>query len=89
MLPYGITGIYPNMGPIGQSTNIMVTGKGFDNDLRENGRCKFGTEDHYIIVEANVLEIVHLPRVPKLLERILEVDILDGASIHYLRDCRT
>ena len=41
------------------------------------------------IVEANVLEIVHLPRVPKLLERILEVDILDGASIHYLRDCRT
>lgn len=38
----------------------MITGKGFDNDLRENGRCKFGTEDHYIIVEANVLDNEHL-----------------------------
>lgn len=60
MLPYGIQAMYPNMGPIGQSTNILVTGKGFDNDLRENGRCKFGTEDHYIIVEANVLDNEHL-----------------------------
>jgi hypothetical protein len=60
MLPYGITAIYPDMGPLGQSTNILVTGKGFDNDLRENGRCKFGTEDHYIIVEANVLDNEHL-----------------------------
>jgi hypothetical protein len=38
----------------------LVTGKGFDNDLRENGRCKFGTEDHYLIVEANVLDNEHL-----------------------------
>jgi len=60
MLPYGISAIYPNMGPVGASTNILVTGKGFDNDLRENGRCKFGTEDHYIIVEANVLDNEHL-----------------------------
>lgn len=60
MLPYGVNAMYPNMGPIGQSTNILVTGKGFDNDLRENGRCKFGTEDHYIIVEANVLDNEHL-----------------------------
>lgn len=60
MLPYGINAIYPNMGPVASSTNILVTGKGFDNDLRENGRCKFGTEDHYIIVEANVLDNEHL-----------------------------
>jgi len=60
MLPYGIEAMYPNMGPIGQSTNILIVGKGFDNDLRENGRCKFGTEENYIVVEANVLDNEHL-----------------------------
>jgi len=60
MSPYGITAMYPNMGPIGQSTNILVMGKGFDNDLRELGRCKFGTEEHYLIIEANVLDNDHL-----------------------------
>jgi len=48
------------MGPIGQSTNVLVVGKGFDNDLRENGRCKFGTEENYIVVEANILDNEHL-----------------------------
>jgi hypothetical protein len=60
MLPYGIEAMYPNMGPIGQSTNVLIVGKGFDNDLRENGRCKFGTEENYIVVEANVLDNEHL-----------------------------
>lgn len=60
MVPYGITGIYPTMGPIGHSTQIMVTGKGFENDLKENGRCRFGTDGHYVIVDASVLDNEHL-----------------------------
>ena len=60
MVPYGITGMYPTMGPLGHSTQIMVTGKGFENDLKENGRCRFGTDGHYIIVEATVLDNEHL-----------------------------
>lgn len=60
LTPYGVTALYPSMGPIGQGTNIMVTGKGFNNDLRENGRCNFGTYEHHVIVEANVLDNEHL-----------------------------
>jgi hypothetical protein len=60
MHPYGITSLYPDMGPIGQNTNILVTGKGFNNELRENARCKFGTEENYLIVEAQVLDNEHL-----------------------------
>ena len=41
---YGITGIYPNAAPWSQNTNIMVTGKGFLNDMSDMGRCKFGAE---------------------------------------------
>lgn len=51
-MPYGIHAIYPNSGPIGEDTNILVTGKGFDNDLQDQARCKFGTEENYAIVEA-------------------------------------
>lgn len=60
MHPYGITGMYPDMGPIGQNTNILVTGKGFNNELRENARCKFGTDENYLIVEGQVLDDEHL-----------------------------
>ena len=52
MHPYGIFNLYPSAGPINQNTNIMVTGKGFENELKENARCKFGTDENYVIVSA-------------------------------------
>lgn len=58
--PYGITGIYPNAAPWTQSTNIMVTGKGFNNDMSDQGRCKFGTEGNYVIVDGQVLDNEHM-----------------------------
>ena len=51
MHPYGIYSLHPAAGPVGQNTNILVTGKGFNNDLRDNARCKFGTDDNYAVVE--------------------------------------
>lgn len=54
--PYGIFGLYPSSGPISENTNILVTGKGFDNEFKENARCKFGTDDNYAVVEAQVLD---------------------------------
>ena len=60
MLSYDTDAIYQNKGPVGQCTNILVKGKGFDNNLKENDRCKFGTENRYIIVEANILNNEHL-----------------------------
>lgn len=60
MEPYGIYDIFPNSGPIGESTNILVTGKGFENALRDQARCKFGTDANYAIVEAQVLDNEHL-----------------------------
>lgn len=50
--PYGIISIYPTSGPVNDNTNINVVGKGFNNDLQEFARCRFGTEDNYQIVEA-------------------------------------
>jgi hypothetical protein len=58
--PYGIDALYPSSGPISENTNILVTGKGFENELKENARCKFGTDDNYVIVEAQVLDNEHL-----------------------------
>ena len=40
--------------------NIRVVGKGFNNYLKEFARCKFGTYDNYIIVDAQVLDNEHL-----------------------------
>jgi hypothetical protein len=57
---YGITGIYPNAAPWTQNTNIMVTGKGFLNDMSDMGRCKFGAEGSYVIVDGMVLDNEHM-----------------------------
>lgn len=58
--PYGIDALYPSSGPISENTNILVTGKGFENELKDQARCKFGTDDNYVIVEAQVLDNEHL-----------------------------
>jgi hypothetical protein len=60
MKPYGLFELYPNSGPVGDSTNILVVGKGFENELKENARCRFGTDDNYAIVEAQVLDNEHM-----------------------------
>jgi hypothetical protein len=49
--PYGILNMYPSSGPVNDNTNIIVVGKGFNNDMIEKARCKFGTDDNYQIVE--------------------------------------
>lgn len=54
--PYGIYGLYPSSGPVSDSTNILVTGKGFENEMKEFARCKFGTDENYAVVEAQVLD---------------------------------
>jgi hypothetical protein len=51
-MPYGIIDMYPTSGPVGENTNIIVVGKGFNNEMQDNARCKFGTDDNYEIVEA-------------------------------------
>ena len=58
--PYGIVDMYPTSGPVGENTNVIVVGKGFNNDLQESARCKFGTDDNYQIVEAQVLDDEHM-----------------------------
>lgn len=57
---YGIDGMYPNMAPVQKSTNIYVTGKGFNNDMSDKARCRFGKEGHYTVVEGQVLDNEHM-----------------------------
>lgn len=54
--PYGIYNLYPSSGPISENTNILVSGKGFKNPEKDMARCKFGTDENYVIVEAQVLD---------------------------------
>jgi len=32
-VPYGVTGVFPNAGPYAGNTDVMITGKGFTDDL--------------------------------------------------------
>lgn len=50
--PYGIENIYPTSGPNRDNTIINVVGKGFQNEMSDQARCKFGTDGNYQIVEA-------------------------------------
>lgn len=54
-VPYGVTGIYPNAGPYTGNTDILITGKGFTDDLEEKAKCRFGVASDYAIVEAEIL----------------------------------
>lgn len=47
----------PSSGPYDGFTDVMVTGKGFNgNDYIDSGRCRFGVETNYAIVQAQVLD---------------------------------
>lgn len=54
-VPYGISGIYPNSGPITGSTDILITGKGFNEEYQEKAKCRFGIPSDYAIVDAEIL----------------------------------
>jgi len=41
-VPYGITDIMPNSGPISGNTDVIIVGKGFNEDLQEKALCRFG-----------------------------------------------
>lgn len=60
MQPYGIEGVYPNASPWSKSTNIYVTGRGFNNELSGNARCRFGEDGSYTIVDGTVLDNEHM-----------------------------
>lgn len=54
-VPYDITGVYPNGGPYVGNTDVLITGKGFTEDLQEKARCRFGVGADFAIVEAEIL----------------------------------
>ena len=58
--PYGIRQITPSSGPYDGYTDVMVHGKGFSDEIAENGRCKFGTDGNYALVQAEVLDYSRL-----------------------------
>ena len=53
--PYGISGIFPNSGPYTGSTDVLVVGKGFNEEFASKARCRFGIPSNYAIVEAEIL----------------------------------
>jgi len=53
-LPYGVETIYPNSGPTTGVTDVIIQGKGFE-DEQGQARCRFGVPANYAIVEAQVM----------------------------------
>jgi len=58
--PYGILKVAPSSGPYDGYTDIMISGKGFGDDLAPRARCRFGTEANYATVDAQVLDYTKL-----------------------------
>lgn len=54
-MPFGITDFTARSGPYDGFTDIFISGGGFQSELAEQARCRFGVEGDYAIVEANVL----------------------------------
>lgn len=55
-MPYGITDMQPRSGPYDGFTDIFITGAGYTSEIAENAKCRFGVDQDYAIVEAQVLD---------------------------------
>jgi hypothetical protein len=54
--PYGIMQVLPSSGPYDGFTDLTISGRGFNEEYAEKGRCRFGVESNYAIVDAEVLD---------------------------------
>lgn len=70
--PYGVLSISPGSVPVGASSTVVVTGKGFVAEEGVTARCRFGTPASYATTEAEILSYGrlacrapdHLPSTP-------------------------
>jgi hypothetical protein len=51
-VPYGIISVTPNSVPYTGNTDIYISGKGFNEELKEFAQCRFGIPSDYKIVDA-------------------------------------
>lgn len=59
-VPYGVTGVFPSSGPYDGFTDILITGKGFSEEIAPRARCRFGVDANYAIVDAEVVDYTKL-----------------------------
>ena len=57
-VPYSVSQIFPQSGPSTGGTDVIITGRGFQEG--ENPRCRFGTPANYVIVEADILSYTRM-----------------------------
>lgn len=55
-MPYGVTDIQPRSGPYSGFTDIFITGCGYTSDIAEFAKCRFGVDEDYAIVDAQVMD---------------------------------
>lgn len=59
----------PSSGPYDGYTDVLITGKGFTDEIAGNARCKFGVDKDHAIIEADVLDYNRLTcRSPQLFQ---------------------
>jgi hypothetical protein len=58
--PYGVISLSPSSVPIGATSTVVVSGKGFVAEEGVTARCRFGTPGSYSISEAEILSYSRL-----------------------------
>jgi len=59
-VPYGIQSIFPESGILEGFTDVFVTGKGFNKNIAQYAKCRFGVDGKSHIVDAQVLDYTKL-----------------------------
>jgi hypothetical protein len=59
-MPFGILDITPRSGPYDGFTDIFITGAGFQPELAEEAKCRFGVDEDHAIVDATVLDFYQM-----------------------------
>jgi hypothetical protein len=55
-MPYGVIDIQPRSGPYDGFTDIFITGAGFTPEIAEFAKCRFGVDQDFAVVDAEVLD---------------------------------
>ena len=81
-VPYGIQSFFPEAGVMTGYTDVFITGKGFKLEHEVHAKCRFGTDENYSIVDADILDYYRMVcRSPKAVGSFIDTE--DSVSVPF------
>ena len=81
-VPYGIQSFFPEAGVMTGFTDVFITGKGFKAEHEVHAKCRFGTDENYSIVDADILDYYRMVcRSPKAVGSFIDTE--DSVSVPF------